>query len=171
MALAESMKNFVNDLKASRRSRHEFVKGNRQIAKSIMADNRKFLQNIKAQNKINAEQTHMFLKSAKETRMENLKETKKSIQETLDRIHQSKEAISKGAKAMIKEFREDTEKAHEYWASLSSDEPITDSGARVESTPAKESSPTNSKEVDTATKLEKEKKNGEESHTAVSRKP
>jgi hypothetical protein len=160
MALAESMKNFVNDLKASRRSRHEFVKGNKQIAKSIMADNRKFLQNIRSQNKINAEQTHMFLKSAKATRMENFKETKKSIQATLDRIHQSKEAISQGAKEMIKEFRQDTQKAHEYWSSLSSNEPITDSGDRVDSVSVNESNTTDNKDAATATKLEKEK--GEE---------
>jgi hypothetical protein len=183
MALAESMKNFVNELKASRRSRHEFVKGNRQIAKSIMAENRKFLKSIQAQNKINAEQTHMFLKSAKETRAANFKETKKSVQAALDRIHQSKDAISQGAKAMIKEFRQDTEKAHEYWSSLASDEPITDSGDRVKSAPFKESSstssPVNNKDLNTEnlstkdldTGLEKEKVEEKNQQTTSDDKP
>jgi hypothetical protein len=124
MALAESMKNFVNDLKASRRSRHEFVKGNREIAKNIMADNRKFLQNIQAQNKINAEQTHAFLKSAKEARIEDFKKAKEAVKATLERVHQSTSAIKQGAQGMIKEFREDAQMAHKYWSSLATDEPI-----------------------------------------------
>lgn len=140
MALAESMKNFVNDLKASRRSRHEFVKGNREIAKNIMAENRKFLQNIRAQNKVNAEQLHAFLQSSREARMEDFKKTKESIKATLLRIHQSKEAITQGAREMIKEFREDTQKAHEYWASLATDEPIEEPGTRKHKASEKEKS-------------------------------
>jgi hypothetical protein len=124
MALADSMKNFVNDLKASRRSRHGFVKGNREIAKNIMADNRKFLQDIRAQNKVNAQQTHAFLQSAKETRKENYKESQESIKATLDRVHQSTSAIKQGAQGMIKEFRDDAAMAHKYWDSLANDEPI-----------------------------------------------
>jgi hypothetical protein len=133
MALADSMKNFVNDLKASRRSRHEFVKGNRKIAKNIMADNRKFLQDIRAQNKVNAEQTHAFLKSAKETRMENYKTSQESIKAALDRVHQSTSAIKQGARAMIKEFQEDTQMAHQYWASLANNDPIEEPKARGKS--------------------------------------
>jgi hypothetical protein len=141
MALAESMKNFVNDLKASRRSRHEFVKGNREITKNVMAENRKFLQNIHAQNKINSEQTHAFLKSSKESRMEDLKKTKESIKATLDRIHASRDAITQGAQTMIKEFRDDTQKAHEYWASLVNDTPIGDTKASTVSKNVKKSEP------------------------------
>jgi Tfp pilus assembly protein PilE len=128
MALADSMKNFVNDLKASRRSRHGFVKGNREIAKNIMADNRKFLENIRAQNKINAEQTHMFLKSAKETRAENFKRTKEEMKESMDRVHQAVSAIRQGAKGMITEFRSDAVMAHKYWMSLETDDPIEEPG-------------------------------------------
>jgi hypothetical protein len=124
MALAQSMKNFVNDLKASRRSRHEFVRGNREIAKNIMADNRQFLQNIREQNKINAEQTHAFLQSAKETRVEDFKRAKEASRQTRERVHQAVDAIRQGAKGLIKELQEDTQKAHEYWASLDTDDPI-----------------------------------------------
>jgi hypothetical protein len=124
MALANSMKNFVNDLKASRRSRHEFVKGNKAIAKSIMADNREFLQNIRGQNKINAEQVHAFLEATKEERTENYKTLIGQIREDIARIHNAKEAITQGARGMLKEFREDNQAAHAYWASLSTDEPI-----------------------------------------------
>jgi CHAD domain-containing protein len=131
MALAQSMKDFVNDVKASRRSRHGFVKGNREIAKNIMADNRRFLQNIRTQNKVNAEQTHAFLKSAKETRMENYKKSQESIKATLTRIHQAKEAITQGAHEMVKEFREDAQMAHQYWASLATDEPIAEPKAVI----------------------------------------
>jgi hypothetical protein len=124
MVLAESMKNFVNDVKASRRSRHEFVKGNRENTKNIMADNRKFLQNIQAQNKINAEQTRMFLQSSREARIEDFKKSSASRKNTIQSIHQAKEAIRQGARAMIKEFRDDNEMAHKYWVSLNTDEPI-----------------------------------------------
>jgi CHAD domain-containing protein len=153
MALAQSMKDFVNDVKASRRSRHGFVKGNSEIAKNIMADNRRFLQSIRTQNKVNAEQTHAFLKSAKETRMENYKKSQESIKATLTRIHQAKEAITQGAHEMVKEFREDAQMAHKYWASLATDEPIG--------------------EPKTATASKGVKKSGtkpEESHKAVSDK-
>jgi hypothetical protein len=132
MALAESMKNFVNDVKASRRSRHEFVKGNKENTKNIMAENNKFLQNIHEQNKINAQQTHAFLKSSKENRMQSYKQIMDTIHEDLARIHQAKEAITQGANAMIQEFRQDTQMAHTYWASLSNDEPITEPKATVE---------------------------------------
>jgi hypothetical protein len=134
MALAESMKNFVNDLKASRRSRHEFVKGNRETAKNIMADNRKFLQSIRGQNKINAEQTHALLESAKKARLEDSQKLKESIKASIERAHQSVLAIRQGAQGMMKEVREDTQKAHEYWASLSNDDPI---GAPKESAATK----------------------------------
>jgi hypothetical protein len=158
MALAQSMKNFVNDLKASRRSRHEFVKGNREIAKNIMADNRKFLQNIQAQNKVNAEQTHAFLKSVKETRIENYKKSQESIKETLARVHQAKEAITQGAREMMKELKEDNQMAHQYWASLTNDEPIGEPkvatasksakkvAAEGESSPRSEASPKGGKQ-------------------------
>jgi hypothetical protein len=126
MALAQSMKNFVNDLKASRRSRHEFVKGNKASAKNLMKENRQFLADIREQNKMNAQQTHMFLKSAKETRMANFKEAKAAMKISLDTIHQSTLAIKQGAHGMINEFREDNKLAHKYWASLQNDTPIED---------------------------------------------
>jgi hypothetical protein len=161
MALAESMKNFVNDLKASRRSRHEFVKGNKEIAKNMMAENRKFLQNIKAQNKANAQQTHAFLKSAKETRIENFKKSKEDIKASLDRVHQSTMAIKQGASEMKKEFREDVEMAHKYWASLANDEPIaepkTDSTAGMNAQKAETKPKGEKKEVDARAKKEAEK--------------
>lgn len=129
MALAVSMKNFVDDLKASRRSRHEFVKGNREIAKNMMAENRKFLGNIRAQNKINAEQTRAFLKSAKEERMQSFKQMMDGIHESIAKIHQAKDAIAQEARGMIKEFREDNQMARKYWASLATDEPIEEPSA------------------------------------------
>jgi hypothetical protein len=135
MALAQSMKNFVEDLRASRRSRHGFVKGNREIAKSIMAENRKFLQNIRMQNKVNAQQTHAFLKSAKETRMENYKKAREVTKETLDRIHQSKEAIRQGAQEMMKELREDNQMAHKYWLSLSAEDPVIETKTATTTSP------------------------------------
>jgi hypothetical protein len=126
MALAESMKNFVNDLKASRRSRHQFVKGNREITKNIMAENRKFLQNIHEQNRVNAEQTHALLKSSRESRIEDFKKSKEAIKASIERVHQSTAAIKKGALEMIKEFKDDVQMAHKYWASLATDEPIAE---------------------------------------------
>jgi len=131
MALAESMKNLVNDLKASRRSRHEFVKGNREITKNMMAENRKFLQDIHAQNKARAEQTHAFLKSSKETRMQDYKQVMDRIHGDISRIRQAKEAITQGAREMIKEFRADAQMAHKYWASLATDEPIKESAEEL----------------------------------------
>jgi hypothetical protein len=124
MALAESMKKFVNELKASRRSRHGFVKGNREIAKNIMVENRKALLRVREQNKINAEQTHAFLQSAKEERAQGQKQLMEGIHADIARIRQAKEAIRQGAREMLKELREDTEMAHKYWASLADDEPI-----------------------------------------------
>jgi hypothetical protein len=142
MALAESMKNFVNDLKASRRSRHQFVKGNKENAKNIMAENRKFLQDIHAQNKARGEQTRAFLKSSKETRMQEYKQTMERIRGDISRIHQAKEAITQGAREMLKEFRSDNQMAHKYWASLTTDEPIED----TETTKSKSAKKENTKD-------------------------
>lgn len=138
MALAQSMKNFVNDLKASRRSRHEFVKGNREVAKNMMAENRQFLANIRAQNQSIALQTHEFLKSAKETRMQDYKQLMERIHGDISIIHQSKEAIRQGARGMMQEFREDNQRAHQYWASLATDEPIEEPHENTESTKTRE---------------------------------
>jgi hypothetical protein len=126
MALAESMRKFVNDLKASRRSRHGFVKGNRENARNLMAENRKYLQKIHEQNKSRGDQTRAFLKSSKETRMQTYKQTMDDIRNDIKRIHQAKEAITQGAREMLKEFRSDNQLAHKYWASLTSSEPIAD---------------------------------------------
>jgi hypothetical protein len=132
MAIAGSMKNFVNDLKASRRSRHEFVKGNRQIAKNIMKDNRRFFEEIHTQNQARAQETRSFLKSSKETRLAEYKQLMDSIHEDITRIHQTKEAITQGARGMLKEFREDNKLAHKYWASLVNDKPIEEADKKVE---------------------------------------
>jgi hypothetical protein len=140
MALADSMKNFVNDVKASRRSRHEFVKGNRQITKNIMEENNKFLQNIHAQNKTNADQLHAFLKSSKEDRLESFSQLMENIHGDLARIHEAKEAIAQGSRAMMKEFREDAQMAHTYWASLSDDNPIEDVSVAQNDNPIEEPS-------------------------------
>jgi hypothetical protein len=156
MALAESMKNFVNDLKASRRSRHEFVKGNKKIAKNIMAENRKSLQNIQAQNKANAQQTRAFLESAKETRMENFKKSKEDIKASIGRVHQSTAAIQRGAREMIKEFREDVKMAHGYWASLATDEPIA--GPKIDTTARKIDTTARMNVQKTEIKLKEEKR-------------
>jgi hypothetical protein len=177
MALAQSMKNFVNELKASRRSRHEFVRGNRETTKNIMTENRKFLKNIHEQNKINAEQTHAFLKSANETRAENYKKSQESIKATLDIVHQSTVAIRRGAHDMLKELQEDNQMAHKYWASLSNDEPVEDpkvatvsksakqAGAEGEHSQLLETKSDAKKETDKdeILKIEKEQKNQEES--------
>jgi hypothetical protein len=140
MALAESMKNFVNDLKASRRSRHEFVKGNRQVAKNIMSENRQFIQNIRAQNKINAQQTHAFLDSSRKSRMEGYNQLMEGIRGDIARIHQAKEAIRQGAHAMMKELREDNQMAHKYWASLANDDPIGESNTQTTQATQKQAS-------------------------------
>ncbi|MFH1565106.1 MAG: hypothetical protein ABIC82_04635 [bacterium] len=124
MALAQSMKNFVNDLKASNRSRHAFVKGNRELTKSMVEDNRKFIQNIHSQNQSVAQQTRDILQSSREVRHQGFKTLMDTIHSDLGRIHQAKEAISQGAKGMMKEFREDNALAHKYWMSTASDEPI-----------------------------------------------
>jgi hypothetical protein len=137
MALAESMKNFVNELKASRRSRHGFVKGNREIAKNIMAENRKAILRVREQNKINAQQTHAFLQSAKEERAQGQKLLMEGIHADIARIRQAKEAITQGARGMLKELREDTQRAHEYWASLADDEPIEEPKAQTKAEKAK----------------------------------
>jgi hypothetical protein len=134
MALAEGMKNLVNDLIHARRSRHEFVKGNRQMAKALQEENKNFLVTIGEQNKMLAKQTHEFIKASREERKASYKQTMDSVHADLKRVRQASDAIVQGARELNKENREDSELAHKYWQSLSNDELVD------ELTPAKESS-------------------------------
>jgi len=121
MALAEGMKNLVNGIKASKRARRGFVKGNREQTKALREENRRYLGEIHAQNQSLALQTKEFLKSAKAERAASFKQLKDGIDKDLDIIHQSVGAIRSGAKGYLKELREDATLAHKYWQSLSVD--------------------------------------------------
>jgi len=124
MALAEGMKNLVNDLKASRRSRHAFVKGNKEMTKALQKENQNFFADIHKQNEDLARQTKDFLKSAREEQKQSFKQTMDTVHADIARVRQAKDAIVQGSRAMMQEFRDDSELAHKYWESLSNDDPI-----------------------------------------------
>jgi uncharacterized protein YoxC len=131
MPIADAMRKLGNDVKSSRSSRKSYVRGNKEMAKNLMDQNRQFLHSLGEQNKAIAEQTHEFLRSAKEEHLATYKQTMDTIRADVTRIRQSKDAIAQGSRALMKEYREDREQAHKYWATLSDDKPIADPTAKT----------------------------------------
>jgi hypothetical protein len=126
MAIAEGMREMVNDLKASRRSRHEFVKGNRQRAADLREENKRYMQTVREQNKVLIDQTHAFLKAAKDEHKASFKQTMDSIRKDIEVVHQSTQAIVQGARGLMKDFSQDSALARKYWMEKDNDEPIPD---------------------------------------------
>jgi predicted phage gp36 major capsid-like protein len=124
MALAQSMKALVNDLKMQRKARHDFVAGNREIVRQMSVENRQYLAQIHAHNQELADQTKQMLQANRAARKADYDATMTSIREDIARIHQAKEAIVAGARGMIDEFREDHKAAQSYWAQVGTDDLI-----------------------------------------------
>jgi hypothetical protein len=124
MALAESMKTLVNDLKRQRKARHAFVAGNREIVHQMSIENRAYLAKLHQHNKELADQTRQMLQATRDARKADYNATMKSIREDIVRLRQSKDAIIAGARGMINEFREDHKAAQSYWAQVDTDDLI-----------------------------------------------
>jgi len=127
MALAEGMKNLVNSLKATKRSRKAFVEGNIAMTKALRAENQNYLANVHKQNQALREQTKQFVKASREERRQSFKQTMDKVHKDLDRVHQAVGAIRGGAREMLREFKEDSALAHKYWQSISTGEEIPES--------------------------------------------
>jgi hypothetical protein len=126
MALAQSMKTLVNDLKRQRKARHDFVNGNREIVRQISQENRAHLKQIHDRNRELADQTKQILAASRDARIADFKATMTSIRDDIKRIHESKEAIVQGARGMIDEFRQDHQAAQAYWAEVGNDRLLED---------------------------------------------
>jgi hypothetical protein len=132
MPLADSMKQFVNELKSSRASRNAYVKGLKENTKALREENRTFFKNIHDQNQMLKQQTEQFVQYSKKAREETFKQTMDNIKVSLDSVHQSSQAIIKDARDSMGQYREDAQKAHEYWLQMQNDDLIPDEPAPKE---------------------------------------
>jgi dsDNA-specific endonuclease/ATPase MutS2 len=136
MPLADSMRQLVNDLKRQRKARHNAVAGNREIVRQMTEENRAFLASIHDRNRQTADQTKQMLSSSAAARKEEFDSLMKNMRADLDRIHQAKEAIVQGAKATIKEHRDDHEMARSYWSQVGTDDLIGEDPVVAKQEPA-----------------------------------
>jgi hypothetical protein len=124
MALADSLKNLVVSIRASRSERKAFASGNKRNVKALQEENRNFLAMLRQQSQSRRQETMAFMKSAKEERIENGKATAETIKASLTSVHNGVLAIRQDAHAMMKELREDHALARTYWSMLYTEEAL-----------------------------------------------
>jgi hypothetical protein len=129
MFLSDSIRNLVNSIRASRRDRKGFVDGLRQNNLAMKEENDRYMKNLHESNNARKQELWAFLAQAKEQREMNAKETKASIKQSLDNVHQAVESIKQSTNEFSREMREDIALSRKYWSMLYSDEPLPDPNA------------------------------------------
>jgi hypothetical protein len=140
MPIADSMKNFVAELKAEKSSRHAGVQANRDITASILKENKDFLAQTHEQNRQKAENTRGFLRSSNEARKQDYNATMESVHAAIDSIKEYAKGITAESRLQMDEARKDRELAHQYWMSISSGEEVVEESLPAE-IPEKEPQP------------------------------
>ena len=112
MSLATSMKDLVEDIQASTKDRHAFVKDMSKDVKELIARFGKELEEM-------AKDLRHFLANSEKARKEDFVEMMKDIAEKLGDISKWQKNVRKDARELVKEYAVDNKKAHEYWMSLS----------------------------------------------------
>ena len=111
MSLATSMKDLVEDIQASTRERHAFVKDITKDVKELIARFGKELEEM-------AKDLRHFLANSEKARKEDFAAVMKDIAVRLEDISKWQKGVRKDARELVKEYAADQKKAREYWFSL-----------------------------------------------------
>ena len=118
MSVATSMKDLVEDIKASTTERHAFVRDMTKDVKELLARFDKEQEDLVMELKKMAEEVKKFLAHSEKARKEDFAEVMKDIAVRLDDIRKWQKDVRKDARELIKEYAADQKKAREYWLSL-----------------------------------------------------
>ncbi len=119
MSVATSMKDLVEDIRASTTERHTFVRDMTKDVKELLSRFDKEQEDLVEELKKIAEEVKKFLSHSEKARKEDFAEVMKDIAVRLDDIRKWQKDVRKGARELIKEYAADQKKAREYWLSLS----------------------------------------------------
>lgn len=119
MSLATAMKSLVEDIQASTRERHTFVKDVTKDVKELLARFDKEQEDMREELKEMAKDLRHFLANSEKARKEDFAAVMKDIAGRLDDIRKWQKDVRKDARDLVKEYAADQEKAKEYWLSLS----------------------------------------------------
>ena len=119
MSVATSMKDLVEDIKASTTERHAFVRDMTKDVKELLVRFDKEQENLVRELKEMAEEVKKFLAHSEKARKEDFAEVMKDIAVRLDDIRKWQKGVRKDARELVKEYAADQKKAREYWLSLS----------------------------------------------------
>lgn len=118
MSLAASMKDLVEDIQASTRERHTFVKDITKDVKALLARFDQEQEDIIQELKRAAAEIKRFLTNSEKARKEDFEVVMKDIAERLDDISKWQQGVRKDAQELVKEYAAEQKKAREYWLSM-----------------------------------------------------
>ncbi|MBU1906033.1 MAG: hypothetical protein KJ923_03440 [Candidatus Omnitrophica bacterium] len=134
MSLTASMKSLVEDISASTKDRHNFVRGVVQDVSGIKKDAQALLERFRKEHKDlsieikeKAKEVKNFLASGEKTRKEDFASVMEDINNRLTEIHKwqkevraDAQTIRRDAQTLIKEYSDDLKEARNIWRSLNS---------------------------------------------------
>ena len=111
MSVATSMKDLVEDIRASSTERHAFVGDMTKEVKGLLARFDKEQEDVVKELKEMAAEVKKFLAHGEKARKEDFAEMMKDV---VGRVNE----IRKDTRELLKEYGADQKKAREYWLSL-----------------------------------------------------
>lgn len=125
MSLTASMKSLVEDISASTRERHSFIKEVVQDVQALLERFKKEHKDLSIEIKEKAKEVKNFLATGEKTRKEDFAEVMEDINNRLSEIHKwqkevraDAQTIRKDAQTLIKEYSDDLKEARNIWHSL-----------------------------------------------------
>lgn len=125
MSLTASMKNLVEDISASTKDRHNFVRGVMQDVSGIKKDAQALLERFRKEHKDlsieikeKAKEVKNFLASGEKARKEDFAGVMEDINNCLTEVHKWQKEVRADAQTLIKEYGDDLKEARNVWRSL-----------------------------------------------------
>lgn len=119
MSLATSMKSLVEDIQASTRERHAFVKDVTKDVEALLARFDKEQEDVRKELKEMAAEVKRFLSHSEKARKEDFAAMMKDIADRLEDISKWQKDVRKDARGLVREYTADIKAAREHWLSLS----------------------------------------------------
>ena len=118
MSLATSMKGLVEDIQASTRERHAFVKDVTKDVEALLARFDKEQEDTVKELKELAAEVRKFLSHGEKARKEDFAAMMKDIATRLEDISKWQKDVRKDARELVKEYAADHKAATHHWLSL-----------------------------------------------------
>lgn len=112
------MKGLVEDIQASAKDRHTFVRATVKDVEALLVRFNKEQEDVVKELKEMAAEVKKFLTHSEKARKEDFAVMMKDIAARLEDISKWQKDVRKDARELVKEYAADQKKAREYWLSL-----------------------------------------------------